>query len=154
MNGQLPVIRLLYSFEVYMWFLSPLLQCTSVFYIGMTRASKKRIDNALKYEFQKLYAGRSVYRLVIKNRLTKTFAECLEASLQTCYGELFHLPFLTILIHVLDAEKIPLCVRLDFAALQVVGMDYMELRNAAIAYFRMAVASGSYTQHVVANGML
>jgi hypothetical protein len=30
----------------------------------------------------------------------------------------------------------------------------MDLRNAAIAFFRMAVASESYTQHVVANGMI
>jgi hypothetical protein len=57
-------------------------------------------------------------------------------------------------IAALDPEKIPLCVRLDFAALNVNGMDFFELRNAAIAFFRMAVASGSYTQHVVANGMI
>jgi hypothetical protein len=78
------------SFEVYMWFLSPLLQCTDVFYIGMTRVSKQRIDHALKYEFPKLYPDRTVYRLVIKNHLSKTCAECLEASLQTGFGNFFN----------------------------------------------------------------
>jgi hypothetical protein len=47
-----------------------------------------------------------------------------------------------------------MCVKIDYAALNVNGMDFFELRNAAIAFFRMAVASGSYTQHVVANGMI
>jgi hypothetical protein len=58
----------------------------TVFYVGMTSAPARRIQDAITREFPKLYAGKTIWRLVIKNSLTKGTAAALEASMQMCFG--------------------------------------------------------------------
>jgi predicted GIY-YIG superfamily endonuclease len=79
------------NYQVYAWYLMPInaAEWVSVFYIGMTKNSKRRIEESINREFPKRYAGRKVSRLVIKDGLTKSAALTLEASLQSCFGDFY-----------------------------------------------------------------